>query len=86
MVTKSEIWWASVGGNSCEPVRVLTENGQKVFYSIGCGDAHPLDGVVLVREADPPLSPKESVKERRNRDRAFNRAVAAGNYAYRHFS
>lgn len=84
-MSDDKIWWASVGGNPCEPVRVRTEDSEQVFYSIGCGDAHPLDGVILVKEADAPLSPKESVKEQRRRDRAFKKAIAAGNYAYRRF-
>lgn len=54
---KGHLWWASVGGNKTEPVRVVTQGERKVFYSIGCGDPHELEGVELLEKiTDAPLS------------------------------
>jgi hypothetical protein len=84
-MSKTKLWWASVGGNDCEPVRVGRKAGKEVFYSIGCADAHPLDGVTLVQEFgdNVPLTPAQSEHQRKLSERAFKRAVAAGNYSYR---
>jgi hypothetical protein len=54
---RTQLWWASVGGNKTEPVRVVKEGGRRIFYSIGCGDPHELDGVELLEKiTDMPLS------------------------------
>lgn len=53
----SKLYWASIGGQKTEPIRVVDENGNKVFYSIGCNDPHDMDGVELLGEIDwMPLS------------------------------
>lgn len=50
MTEKSVLWWASIGGAKTEPIRVVEENGRKLFYSIGCNDPHEMEGVELIRE------------------------------------
>lgn len=58
---KTELWWASIGGNPCEPVRVVRGENGDTWFSIGCADPHPLsDAVALVEEIEPaPPTPKE---------------------------
>lgn len=66
---KDGLWFASVGGNPTEVVRV--SNGQ--MYSIGCADPHPLDGIEFIERIaknDMPLS----VKRQASQDRAFRAA------------
>lgn len=61
------LWFASVGGNPTEVVRV--SGGQ--MYSIGCADAHDLGGIEFIELIDDlPLSAKKQA----HRDRAFSAA------------
>jgi hypothetical protein len=83
---ETKLWWASVGGEPCEPVRVAID--RSFFYSIGCNDPHPLDGVVLVKEIEghhKPFSPAESEARRQERLKEFERARKSGNLGYRRF-
>lgn len=45
-MTISKLYWASVGGQKTEPIRVAEENGKTVFYSIGCNDPRFDDAAV----------------------------------------
>lgn len=60
----TELWWASIGGNTCEPIRVMRVT--KEWFSIGCNDSHPLteEGVQLVARMDAPDTPKRAEKKR----------------------
>lgn len=49
-MSNTKLWWASVGGEKTEPIRVVDEGGKKVFYTIGCNDPHDMDGVELLGE------------------------------------
>lgn len=72
MTEKSVLWWASVGGAKCEPIRVKGNE----WFSIGCGDPHPMtDAVELVEPIaidDIPLTKKEEKAQERawRRDQA----------------
>lgn len=59
----NKLYFASIGGNPCEPIRVMFDarNQPREWYSIGCQDAHPItDSIDLVKEIiDIPLSKKE---------------------------
>lgn len=69
-IPKDGLWFASVGGNPTEVVRI--SGGQ--MYSIGCADPHPLDGIELIEmitKDDMPLS----VKRQAAQDRAFRAAA-----------
>lgn len=61
---ETQLWWASVGGGSCEPIRVRIEGGAPAgFWSIGCTDEHSLDGVELVKQIEPtdlPLNARQA--------------------------
>lgn len=63
----SELWWASVGGNTCEPIRVIKDrNGKpKEWFSIGCADPHPIadEGFQLVAQITVPLTPEQAERK-----------------------
>jgi len=83
---ETKLWWASVGGGECEPVRVTVDKA--AFYSIGCNDPHPMAGVVLVKEIgsyDIPLNPAQAERLRLQRLKEFERARKIGNLSYRRF-
>lgn len=63
-MTTSKLYWASVGGQKTEPVRVADEEGRRVFYSIGCNDPHDMEGVELIAEIDAmPLSKRSQASQ-----------------------
>ena len=68
-MSHSKLYWASIGGNSCEPIRVMFDavNQPREWYSIGCQDVHPItDTIELVEEiTDIPLSKKEAKEQER---------------------
>jgi hypothetical protein len=75
----SALWWVSVGGNECEPARVVTnEEGIKTIYTIGCGSGTLASegSIALVEQIDDvPDTPAEAERKRiiweknRTRDR-----------------
>lgn len=72
---KTELWWVSVGGNPCEPARIVTENGREMVYTIGCGDPHErsdVECVEMVDGVDIPKTPKETARL----EAAWNRKVS----------
>jgi hypothetical protein len=85
----SKLYWASIGGEKTEPVRVVEENGKQVFYSIGCNDPHGMEGVELLGEISGiPLSRRsqaaqDAANERWERQRAAERTVMGRNASYR---
>lgn len=63
-MTTSKLYWASIGGQKTEPIRVADENGEKVFYSIGCNDPHPMEGAELLGEiSGMPLSKRSQAAQ-----------------------
>lgn len=70
---ETQLWWASVGGASCEPIRVRIADGSPAgFWSIGCTDEHSLDGVELVKQIEPehlPLNARQAAALERKWDR-----------------
>ena len=74
-MTQSELWWASIGGHKCEPVRVmLNADGSPIeWFSIGCADAHPVGpGMTLVgkiEDGDIPPRPQDSARQRKRWER-----------------
>jgi hypothetical protein len=64
----SELWWVSVGGNECEPARIVAnEGGIKTIYTIGCdsGTLVSEGSIVLVQQIDDaPDTPAEAEAER----------------------
>jgi hypothetical protein len=85
----SKLYWASVGGEKTEPVRVAEENGKQVFYSIGCNDPHEMDGVELLGEINSmPLSKRsqaaqDAANARWNTQREQHRQDHGWNRSYR---
>lgn len=61
-IPKDGLWFASVGGNPTEVVRV--SGGQ--MYSIGCADPHGLTGVEFIEIIDemPLNAAKSAAKEK----------------------
>lgn len=89
---KTELWWVSVGGTTCEPARIVREGKQSRVFTIGCPDGTLIDpdcGVELVErieKADIPLTPEGSVRAERNWQRKMARDRKAGLYhGYRRF-
>lgn len=81
---KSKLYWASIGGNSCEPIRVIGNE----WYSIGCQDAHPVtDSIDLVKEIiDIPLSKKEVEIQQAKWDKeSKNKSIFTRPLGYRKF-
>lgn len=92
-MTKSTLWWASVGGGKTEPIRVVDEDGKKVFYSIGCDDPHDMDGgVELLSEIGlMPLSKRsqaaqEAANTRWERHREQHRQEHGWDRSYRRWN
>lgn len=81
----TKLYWASIGGQKTEPVRVVEENGKKVFYSIGCSDPHDIEGVELIEEIDAmPLSKRsQSAQDAANIRWDRYRASVGRNLSYR---
>lgn len=88
-MTRSKLYWASVGGEKTEPIRVAEENGKQVFYSIGCNDPHDMEGVELLGEIGwMPLSKRSQVAQdaanaRWERSREQQRKQAGHDWHYR---
>lgn len=82
---KSELWWISVGGNSCEPARIV---GEKIF-TIGCqdGTSIPDKGIELIeRITYAPLTSKQSEAKRIAWDKKIERDAKRGiHHGYRKF-
>jgi hypothetical protein len=72
---KFELWWASIGGNKCEPVRLMRDKTgkPKEWFSIGCADPHAVDdGMSLVQQIQDeqiPMTPKDAERQRRKWER-----------------
>lgn len=64
----SQLWWVSVGGNACEPARVVTDaEGVRTVFTIGCETGTLLSegGIALVeRIGDVPDTPAEAERKR----------------------
>lgn len=89
---KTELWWASIGGNTCEPIRVVLEDNDgppRGWFSIGCADEHTgLEGVELVtqiRDDDIPPTPAEKAAQEAAWQRAQEAARASRPRGYRRF-
>lgn len=84
---KSELWWASIGGNKCEPIRIIRKNKNDFeWYSIGCSDAHPcIDGILLIEQIlndDILHTPKEA----KAAERKYNKQLKEmAKFSYRRF-
>lgn len=88
--TTSTLWWVSVGGNQCEPARVVLEGNDRTVFTIGCADGTLLSntcGIELVEEIDDiPLTPADEAKRRDEweKKRAEDRARGI-HHGYRRF-
>lgn len=84
---KSKLYWASVGGQKTEPVRVVELDGKQMFYSIGCTDPHDMEGVELIAEIDAmPLSKRsEAAQDAANIRWDRYRETLGRNLSYRHW-
>jgi hypothetical protein len=85
MTTK--LWWISVGGNKCEPARVVDK---KTAYTIGCPDPIIIDDTIeLVMEIEDqqiPLTDAQLERKRRRWERKVERDAKRGIYhGYRKF-
>lgn len=82
----SELWWASIGGSDCEPIRLIRDRKglPKEWFSIGCGDPHSLEGVVLI-EIIPPHTIPLTHAQQKKQERAWKREQARMPAAYRRF-
>lgn len=82
MTSKTDLWWVSVGGNKCEPARVVSEDGKQVVYTIGCPDGilvTPESGVELVEKMDdPPLTSAASLAAKLKWERKIEREAKLG--------
>lgn len=55
----ARLWWVSVGGNPGEPAQVVTEDGKRTAFTIGCPD-----GIVLGRGSGVKLlAPMQACEE-----------------------
>jgi hypothetical protein len=65
---KTELWWVSVGGTTCEPARLVKEGKTSHIFTIGCPDGtliEPDCGIELVEIIETneiPLTPEGSRK------------------------
>jgi hypothetical protein len=87
----SELWWVSVGGNECEPARVVTEDGAQMVYTIGCNTGTlvsegTIDLVQVMNAGYIPDSPKQAEEKRiaweKQRTMDYRRGISHG---YRRF-
>ncbi len=71
-MSKSKLYWVSVGGNPCEPARIVDDT----VFTIGCPDGTELTedcGIELVEEmTEIPLTPAGAIKA----EKAWRRKVA----------
>jgi hypothetical protein len=61
-MAKTELWWISVGGNKCEPARIVDK---AIAFTIGCPDGiilaeNAVDLIKQIEEDSIPLTVKES--------------------------
>lgn len=86
MPKKDGLWFASVGGNRAEPVRI--HNGQ--MYTIGCADPHGLEGVELLERIlreNLPMTKEQEERAHKAWVRQVQRERAAGKHVgYRTFT
>ena len=81
------LWWVSVGGESCEPARVV----DGVVFTIGCADGTPYDGssielVERIPKEKTPDTPKEAARKRVAWERQRSEEMRRGIYhGYRRF-
>jgi hypothetical protein len=86
----SELWWVSVGGNECEPARVVTgEEGIKTIYTIGCnsGTLASEGSIALVEQIDDvPDTPAKAEEKRAIWEKHRARMASRGYlHSYRRF-
>lgn len=95
MSKTSELWWVSVGGNSCEPARVVTETIEleqgverhQTVYTIGCADftlLTPRCGIELVQEIESDEIPS-TPKQQRRLDRQWRAQLLSRPHGYKRF-
>ncbi len=86
-MSESELWWVSVGGNPCEPARLV--DGE--IFTIGCCDPTPNtpdSGIILVERLDGavPLNPAEAEAARKQWEKEERRREKeAEQHSYRRF-
>lgn len=95
MSETSELWWVSVGGNPCEPARIVirpgVKGGSRIIFTIGCGDGTFLAdgcGIELIKKIDEARDNPTNVAQREAEWKAKRAAdIKRGVYhGYRRFS
>jgi len=85
-MSKTELWWISVGGNKCEPARIVDK---KTAFTIGCSDGIPIDEntIELVEQIEVvPLTDKQAEARRKRWERKILADEKRGIYhGYRKF-
>lgn len=85
-MSKSELWWVSIGGNVCEPARVMDH----ALFTIGCPDGISKEGpgVILVEKIEYiPDTPAQREAKRRAWERKVAEDEKRGiHHGYRRFS
>jgi len=59
MNAATELWWVSVGGNPCEPARMVIKGDNRTVFTVGCNDGTEIMdgcGIELVEKIEriPP--------------------------------
>lgn len=82
-MSKSQLWWISVGGGACEPARLV----DGAVFTIGCPDPLLTADVEMVERIDKvPLTPAAQEAERIAWERKVKRDEARGiHHGYRRF-
>lgn len=91
MTIKSELWWVSVGGNECEPARIVTNGSVEECFTIGCNDGTILfEGCGIEKVSLMSTAPNTPLKQKENnklweiqREKDRKRGIT---HSYRKFS
>lgn len=87
-MAKTELWWISVGGNKCEPARIVDKT---TAFTIGCPDGivladNAVDLIQRIEEESIPLTVKESELRRLRWEQKVRADEARGiRHGYRTF-
>lgn len=75
MNRKTKFAWASIAGADYEPVELVTNNGRKAMYTLGCADPFWLDEkvpeiIIYKGENEYPLRRPDAIQTQVEKDKA----------------